>query len=133
MILRIDKFLWAVRIFKTRSLATKACQSGKVKLNDVVVKPSRSVAINDIITLRRGPVLWSFRIKDLLKSRVGAKLVPDYLENLTPEEELIKLHRAQSNRALYREKGSGRPTKKERRDLEILNKNKADQIWDWDE
>ena len=89
--MRIDKFLWSVRIYKTRSLASKACVAGKVKLNEKVIKPSKSVATGHTISIKKGPVEFKYQIKTLLKSRVGAQLVKDYIENITPNLELEKL------------------------------------------
>ncbi|MFO7997786.1 MAG: RNA-binding S4 domain-containing protein [Bacteroidales bacterium] len=114
---RIDKWLWAVRVFKTRSLATQACRSGKVKVDDLEVKPSREVRKGMVIELRWGPIIRHLKVLDLLEKRVGAKLVAHYMQDLTPEEEYHKLELLKT-RHTYRPKGSGRPTKKERRDLD---------------
>ncbi len=114
---RIDKWLWAVRLFKTRSMATQACRSGKVKVNNEAVKPSREIREGMEITIQTGPVKRIFRVLSVLHNRVGAKLVPNYMEDLTPEKEYQKMDqiRAQSGNRPYR---SGRPTKKERRELD---------------
>lgn len=115
---RIDKWMWAVRLFKTRSLAAEACKKGKVSVNGTPVKPSRSVRVGDVIGVRRSPVLFSFKVLALAENRMGAKLVPGFMENVTtPDQlELFELGRiaAQHNR----DRGTGRPTKKERRDLD---------------
>ena len=116
--IRIDKFLWAVRIFKTRSMATDACRKGKVLINNAEVKPSHSVAGGNIITVKKMPVMWSYRVKEPIGNRVPAKMVPQYLEDLTPEEEKIKLDIKRAGNLVSREKGTGRPTKKERRTLD---------------
>ena len=115
--LRIDKWLWATRLFKTRSLATQACKAGKVKVNGDVVKPSRGVSQGMVITVQVGPITKTVQVLSLLKNRVGAKLVSQYLLDLTPAEELEKL---KLQRELFkpRPRGSGRPTKKERRDMD---------------
>jgi ribosome-associated heat shock protein Hsp15 len=116
--IRIDKWLWAVRVFKTRSLAADACKKGKVFLNGDIAKPARIVKINDIVEVKKTPVLYRYKVKNLLKNRVGAKLVENYLVDLTPEQEVIKLDTIRMNLGGYRQKGAGRPTKKERRILD---------------
>lgn len=117
---RIDKWLWTVRIFKTRSIATDECKKGRVRVNDAEIKPSKEVKAGDTITVRKPPVVYSYVVKDIPKSRIGAKLVPDYLENTTSADELAKLEPGflafQGNRA----RGTGRPTKKERRTLDNI-------------
>ncbi len=114
---RIDKWLWAVRIFKTRSQATQACRAGKVKIDDQAVKPSREVQPDMVIRVQWGPIQRTLKVVELLKNRVGAKLVPNYLEDLTPEEEYKKMEIIRSGDGL-RPYGKGRPTKKERRELD---------------
>lgn len=116
---RIDKYLWAVRVFKTRSLATNACKMGRILINNSIVKPSRTVECNEIVTVRKPPVTYKYRIINLTGNRVSPKLVCNYLEDITPEEEKIKLDISRSDRTGYRKKGTGRPTKKERR---IINR-----------
>ncbi len=120
---RIDKYLWAVRLFKTRSQATQACRAGKVKVDDQVVKPSREIDTGMVITVQTGPILRTIRVKELLDKRVGAKLVSQYMEDMTPEEEYKKLEIARSQAGM-RPHGKGRPTKKERREM--------DQWFGWD-
>lgn len=115
---RIDKFLWSVRIYKTRSIASEACRRGKIMINNLQVKPSRSITKNEIITVKKLPVIFTYRIIDPVENRVSAKLVSNYIEDLTPEEEKIKLDIKDAGFTGYREKGSGRPTKKERRNLD---------------
>lgn len=117
--MRIDKFLWSVRIFKTRSIASDSCKKGKVKINEQNVKSSREMKVNDIFTVRKNPLVYTYKIKDFPKNRVGAKLVSDYLIDLTPKEELEKLEFSKMQ-YLVRDRGEGRPTKKDRRDLEQL-------------
>ena len=119
---RIDKFLWAIRAFKTRSEATEACKGGKVKVAGVPAKPSRAVQPGDVIQLRKGVVTYTYKVLRPLENRVGAKLVPDYTENLTPESELEKLKAPVESFFVTRDRGSGRPTKKDRREIE--------QLWD---
>ena len=119
---RIDKWLWAVRIYKTRSQATKACQAGKVKINGVSVKPSRQVTGGEIISVRKRFIVKTLEILGIIEKRVSAKITTDYLRDLTPPEEKIKLKSAFAVPKIYREKGMGRPTKKERRELEKFRK-----------
>ncbi|HDP54674.1 MAG TPA: RNA-binding S4 domain-containing protein [Bacteroidetes bacterium] len=117
---RIDKWLWMLRIFKTRSLATEECKKGRVRVNDAEVKPSKEVKLGDTITVRKAPVVYSYIVKGIPKSRVGAKLVSDFLENITPKDELVKLEPGFMAFQGYRKRGQGRPTKKERRTLDDL-------------
>ncbi|MBR1871895.1 MAG: RNA-binding S4 domain-containing protein [Bacteroidales bacterium] len=119
---RIDKYIWAIRLFKTRSEATDACKGNKVKVDGVVAKPSRMIKIGDSVEVRKGSVLYTYKVKALLENRVGARLVPEYAENLTPEEELAKLHAPVETFFIRRERGAGRPTKKDRREM--------DSVWD---
>ena len=120
MEVRVDKYLWAIRVYKTRTDATDACKGGKVRVNGLDVKPSREVKVGDVITARKGAVLYTFKVKELLSSRVGAALVPQYAENLTPQEELDKLRAPVETFFLKRDRGAGRPTKKDRRQMESL-------------
>lgn len=119
---RIDKYLWAIRAYKTRSEAADACKGNKVKVEGVAVKPSRLVKVGEKIEFRKGPVQFTYRVKALIENRVGAKLVPDYAENLTPQSEIDKMKAPVETVFLSRDRGAGRPTKKERRDI--------DAIWD---
>ena len=115
---RIDKVLWALRIFKTRTEATEACKGGKVKIGGVNTKPSRLVKSGETVEVRKGTVLFTYRIKQAPEHRLGAKLVPDYAENLTPQSELDKLRTPVETFFLKRDRGTGRPTKKDRRAME---------------
>lgn len=115
---RIDKWIWAVRIFKTRTIAAEACKKGRVMINDVVVKPSRTVKVGDIVKVRKPPITYSFRVLALTENRLGAKLVPDYMENITPKSELDMLDIVRIAGFVDRRKGLGRPTKREGRQLE---------------
>ena len=117
---RIDKYLWAIRVFKTRSDAADACNGNKVKLNGVNAKAAKAVKPGDTIEVRRGSAMLSYKVVRLSESRMGAALVPDFAENLTPREELEKLRPPKETIVLQRDKGSGRPTKKERRQLEDI-------------
>lgn len=114
---RIDKWLWAVRIFKTRSVAADAVKKGRVMVNDVLVKPSRLIKPGDIVKVRKAPVTYSFRVLQLVQNRLGAKLVPEYAENITPKSELDLLEVVKISGFIDRRKGLGRPTKREGRDL----------------
>ncbi len=115
---RIDKWLWAVRIFKTRSLASDACAGGKIKIDGTAVKASRNIVQNDIVQVRNGVVKYIYKVRKIAEKRMGAKLVPDFLEDMTPEEELAKLQSAHKQPIQTREKGQGRPTKRERRNMD---------------
>lgn len=126
---RIDKWLWSVRIFKTRTLAIDACKKGRVKLNGNETKPSKDIKPGDRIEVRKPPVNFTFAVKGIPKSRVGAKLVPEYLENTTPDSELEKLNSKIFAFQGYRDPGAGRPTKKERRSLDEIRNLVFD---DWD-
>ena len=117
---RIDKYLWAIRVFKTRTDATDACKGGKVRLNGNDVKPSRTVACGDIINVRKGAVLYSYKVVATIEKRVGAKLVPEYAENITPQDELDKLRHPVETFFLKRDPGTGRPTNRDRRQMELL-------------
>lgn len=118
--IRIDKYLWAIRAFKTRSEAADACKGGKVRVGEDIAKPSREVKVGDVINVRKGAVTLSWKVLRLLGNRVGASLVADYAEDITPESERAKLEAPRENIFLHRDRGTGRPTKKERRTLERL-------------
>lgn len=117
---RIDKWLWMVRIFKTRSLATEECKKGRITVNGLEAKPSKEISIGDRITVKKSPVTYSYTIKAIPKSRLGAKLVPNYLEDNTSPDELAKLEPGFMAFQGHRKRGMGRPTKKERRILDEL-------------
>lgn len=128
---RIDKWLWAMRIFKTRTIATEACKKGRVLMGGVAVKPSRTIKEGDIINVRKPPVTYSFRVKALAQNRLGAKLVPEYMENITPKSELDLLDVVRISGFIDRRKGLGRPTKREGRDLAEFTESMSDG-WDLD-
>ena len=117
---RIDKYLWAIRAFKTRTDASDACKGGKVRIQDAPVKPSRTVKAGDTITVRKGMVTYTYKVVKPTENRVGAKLVPEYAQDLTPGEELAKLSAPRETFFLTRDRGEGRPTKKDRREIEHL-------------
>ena len=115
---RIDKYLWAIRAFKTRTDATDACKGGKVKVAGMNAKPSKEVKPGDIIQVKKGMVTFTYKVLQPLERRVGAKLVPEYALNLTPEAELEKLRAPVETFFITRDRGAGRPTKKDRREIE---------------
>ena len=115
---RIDKWLWAARIFKTRTIAADACKNGRVAVNDVNVKPSRMVKVGDKISVRKPPVTYSFKILKTIEQRVGAKLLPEIYENVTPPDQYELLEMNRISGFIDRQRGTGRPTKKERRALD---------------
>src|SRR4030043_2222850 len=117
--IRIDKWLWSFRLFKTRRQATDACRKGKILIRDIAVKASHIVKVNEIILVKRPPAVFSYLVKGLPVRRLPAKEVPLYSENITPQEELDKLVQADTF-FIKRDKGSGRPTKKDRRTLDHL-------------
>ena len=118
--IRLDKYLWAVRVFKTRSDAADAIRNNRVLVNDAYAKPSREVKIGDRISVRRQAVTYQYKVLDLVSSRQGAKNVPQYCLNITPQEELDKLQVPRETIFVFRERGTGRPTKKERREIDAL-------------
>ena len=134
MPVRIDKWLWAVRIFKTRTVATDACKKGRVTVGDNMapVKPSRLLEVGDIVHVRKSPVTYTFRVKALTQNRLGAKLVPDYAENITPQDQYDLLEVVKISGFIDRQKGLGRPTKREGRDLARFTEEITANGWDFD-
>lgn len=128
---RIDKWLWAMRIFKTRTIATEACKKGRVFVGDALAKPSRTIKVGDVVKVRKPPVTYSFRVLALTQNRLGAKLVPDYMENITPKSELDLLEIVKISGFIDRRKGLGRPTKREGRELAEFTESMSDG-WDFD-
>jgi len=118
---RIDKWMWATRLFKTRTIAVEACKKGRVIISSVAVKPSRMIKINDVIQIRKPPVTYSFKVLALTEKRIGAKLVPDFLQDVTTPDQYEILELDKINGFINREKGSGRPTKKERREMDTFS------------
>jgi ribosome-associated heat shock protein Hsp15 len=118
--IRIDKYLWSVRIFKTRSVASEECRKGRVLISNVQVKPSRTITKNEIIFVRKPPVIYTYRVIEPIEKRVSSKLVQLFIEDITSEEEKLKLDFRNISGSFYREKGTGRPTKKERRQMDKL-------------
>lgn len=132
---RIDKWLWAMRVFKTHSIATDACKKGRVMMGGVAVKPSRSVKVGDVVDVRKPPVTFSFRVKALSPGRLGARLVPDYLENITPQSQYDLLEMTRISGFVDRRKGLGRPTKRDSREMSRFREESyADTFFlDWED
>ena len=130
---RIDKWLWAMRVFKTRTVATDACKKGRVTMNGVAVKPSRAIKEGDVIDVKKPPITYKFRVLKLAQNRLGAKLVPEYLENITPQSQYELLEMTRISGFVDRRKGLGRPTKREGRELERFTSDIYDTDgWDFD-
>ena len=117
---RIDKYLWAIRVYKTRSESADACNGNKVRLNGTPAKASKAVKAGDLLEIHKGPAVLTYKVLQLSENRMGAPLVPSYAQNLTPESELAKFHAPVETIVMKRDKGSGRPTKKERRELDSI-------------
>ncbi len=119
-IARIDKWLWAARIFKTRSLAADACKNGRITVNDINVKPSHVIKVGEVIKVKKAPITYSFKVKNCIEQRVGAKLLPDVYENVTDVKQYELLEMSHISGFVDRARGMGRPTKKERRALDAF-------------
>jgi len=115
---RIDKWLWSVRIFKTRTIAAEACKKGRIQINGVQCKPSKTVKEGDTVSVRKAPVTYTFKVLQAIENRVGAKLVPEMMENITPKDQYDLLEMNRIGGFVKRAAGLGRPTKKDRRDME---------------
>lgn len=129
---RIDKWLWAARIFKTRSLAADECKNGRVSIKGVKQKPSKMIKEGDVIDVKKGPIVYSFKVLKAIQNRVGAKLVPEVLENVTAKEQLELLEMNKISGFIGRARGTGRPTKKERRELDDFIEPAFFGDFDWD-
>lgn len=130
---RIDKFLWAMRIYKTRSIAADACKNGRITMNGAQLKPSRTFHVGDTFSVRKGPITYTYRILQLCQNRLGAKLVPEYLRDITSKEQLELLELARLAGQSGRDRGTGRPTKKDRRDIEVFMSDAYLDEIDWDD
>lgn len=131
---RIDKWLWAVRLFKTRTIAIEACKKGRISIKGIPIKPSRTIKVGDIIEVRRPPVTYSFEVLQLTERRMGAKLVPEYMKDVTAPSQLEILELARISGFEGRARGTGRPTKKDRRELEQFSEEYTFfDDWDLDE
>lgn len=115
---RIDKWMWASRIFKTRTIASEACKKGRICINGAQVKPSRMVKPGDVVQVKKPPITYSFKVLQAIEKRVGAKLIPEILENVTPPEQFELLEMSKISGFVDRARGSGRPTKKDRRSMD---------------
>ncbi len=129
---RVDKWMWAMRIFKTRTIATEACKKGRVSIGGTLAKPSRVVHVGDVVSVRKPPVTYSFRVLALAENRLGAKLVPDYMLNVTPQSELDLLDVVRISGFVNRRKGLGRPTKREGRELARFTEESYSDDEGWD-
>ncbi len=133
---RVDKWLWAMRVFKTRTIATEACKKGRVSIGGVAVKPSRCIKEGDVIDVKKPPITYSFRVLKVTGNRLGAKLVPEYLENVTAPEQYELLEMTRISGFVDRRKGLGRPTKRDRRELSRFKEESytADDFYlDWED
>ena len=128
---RIDKWLWAARIFKTRSLAADACKNGRVTIDGANTKPSRMVKVGDTVSVRKSPVTYSFKVLKAIEMRVGAKLLPEIYENVTPQSQYELLEMIRISGFVDRARGTGRPTKKGRRDLDAFWNEENDMEMDF--
>ena len=129
---RIDKWLWAARIFKTRTIAAAACKKGQVSMKGAQLKPSRTIREGDVIDVRKPPITYSFRVLQAIEKRVGAKLIPEILENVTAPEQYEILEMAKISGFVGRAKGLGRPTKKDRRSLDSFTSEVPEFFGDFD-
>lgn len=129
---RIDKWLWAARIFKTRTIAAAACKKGQVSMGGVALKASRTIKAGDVVDVRKPPVTYSFRVLQPIERRVGAKLIPEILENITAPEQYELLEMSKISGFIGRAKGTGRPTKKDRRSLDDFQSDVPQYIADFD-
>ena len=126
---RVDKYLWAMRIYKTRSIAADACKNGRISMNGVQLKPSRTFKVGDVFNVRKGPVTYTYRVLQLTENRLGAKLVPEYMRDETSPQQLEILELAHMAGNGGRDRGTGRPTKKDRREIEVfMSDNYLDEI-----
>jgi ribosome-associated heat shock protein Hsp15 len=126
--MRIDKYLWCIRVFKTRSLATTACKKGQVKMLGISVKPSKDIFGDELILVRKNQINYQIKVLDLPERRVGAKIVDLYRKDVTPKEAFEKTELLKFAKDYYRQKGSGRPTKKDRRDIDNYQEDTTEEI-----
>ena len=124
--MRVDKYLWSIRVFKTRTMATTAVKNNRVSVGGKFVKPAKDIEVDQTIQVKKNGVVFSFQVLDIPKGRLGAKLVPNYMRDVTTPEEQEKLRMILARNVVNRKKGEGRPTKKERRDIEAFAEE-----WDW--
>lgn len=130
--IRIDKWLWAVRVFKSRTLAVETCKKNRVMIDNISVKASRTIKVGDVVQVKKPPVVFSFKVLKLADKRMGAKLVPEFMENVTSPDQYEILELNKISGFVDRQRGAGRPTKKDRRDLESFTGNINFDDFDWD-
>ena len=135
---RLDKWLWAARIYKTRTLASDACKNGRISINGALAKPSRTVKTGDVVAVKKAPITYTFRVIQPIEKRVGAKLLPEVLENITSAEQYELLEMSRISGFVDRARGTGRPTKKDRRALDEFSEETptfidTDYDFDWDD
>ena len=133
---RVDKWLWAARIFKTRSIAADACKNGRVTINGMNLKPSHIIKVGETICVRKSPITYSFKVLQAIENRVGAKMIPEVLENVTPKEQFELLEMNKIGGFVNRARGLGRPTKKDRRSIDdfvMPSDARYGDMMDWDE
>lgn len=133
MEVRVDKYLFAMRLYKTRTIAADACKKGRITMGGTQLKPSRTFHIGDVFSVRKGPITYTYRIKQLSENRLGAKLVPDYLQDITAPDQLELLELARLAGQTGRDRGTGRPTKKDRREIETFLSDDYLDIIDFDD
>lgn len=133
MEVRVDKYLFAMRLYKTRTIAADACKNGRITMGGAQLKPSRTFHIGDVFSVRKGPITYTYRIKQLSENRLGAKLVPDYLQDITAPDQLELLELARLAGQTGRDRGTGRPTKKDRREIETFLSDDYLDIIDFDD
>ena len=133
MEVRVDKYLFAMRLYKTRTIAADACKKGRITMGGAQLKPSRTFHIGDIFSVRKGPITYTYRIKQLSENRLGAKIVPDYLQDITAPDQLELLELARLAGQTGRDRGTGRPTKKDRREIETFLSDDYLDIIDFDD
>jgi ribosome-associated heat shock protein Hsp15 len=129
---RIDKWMWATRLFKTRTMAAEACKKNRVSIGNVSVKPSRMIRVGEVLQIRKPPITFSFKVLDLAEHRMNAKLVPQYLENVTPAKQYELLEMSKISGFVDRMHGLGRPTKKDRRELDQFTNLEVPDDFDFD-
>ena len=133
MEVRVDKYLFAMRLYKTRTIAADACKKGRITMGGAQLKPARTFHIGDVFSVRKGPITYTYRIKQLSENRLGAKLVPDYLQDITAPDQLELLELARLAGQTGRDRGTGRPTKKDRREIETFLSDDYLDIIDFDD
>lgn len=129
---RIDKWMWATRIFKTRTIAAEACKKGRVTINGSFVKAARTIKVGDIIQVKKSPITYSFKVLQTIEKRIGAKLVPEYMQNVTTPDQYEILEMSKISGFVDRARGTGRPTKKDRREIEDFTEPESPDGFDFE-